>query len=414
MSTILDVLNEDCWHYILDWLHTDDIIRSERVSKEWRDVIYRYLQGVGISIEYDTRPELWYGQNHNLSHSYRILRIEGDNPEVLKNLVRKWGSCIKKSDCLDSTMDVLTKNCPNLKDVTFHGVQSDNLATASSKVFKKLKRVHFKGCNDLTDKCVRQWLASYNLEELVIWEADDVTGRFLISEHSEKLKHLSFKDCKTLDYCHLFSAVTHLKKLNKLELILANKEVYLNVHKLLDQLPDLEDLCMRWEKMELRYEWAAAVGRLRLRRLDLSFNPNVNDELLEKASCGFGRLEELLLMRCEGITGAGVRTACSAAGAALRGLQLGSNTQLENEYVVDIVRACPNLVWIDLSFCHGITNYIVGEVANARTARAKKLQLIAECTYVDEVEEGMFPWLEVEFGDNYLSKNYSYPCNTKK
>ncbi|XP_063389256.1 uncharacterized protein LOC134675040 [Cydia fagiglandana] len=415
MATILDVFNDDVWRLVLDWLHTDDIIRSERVSRDWQDVIYRYLQSVGMSIEYGTRPKLWYGQNHKLSHSYRILRIEEDNPEILKNLLQKWGPCVKKADCVHSTMEVIRKCCPNLKDITFYGVPNDVLVSGSSHVFRKLKRVHFKGCNYLTDKSVRQWLASYNIEELLVWEADEITGRFLLSSHSTKLKRLSFKDCRGLYFRCLLSAVKYLTQLRKLELIYCYKEIYYNVHKLLDELPDLEDLCLRWEKrLDLGYDWAEAVGRMRLRRLDVSFNPNVTDEWLARACRGFGQLNELLLERCVGFTGRGARAACSAAGPALQGLQLGSNTQLFNSYVEDIAKACPNLVWLDLSFCHGITNDIIEEVANARTVRNKKLRLIVECTYVEDVEEGQFPWIIVEFGDYYSSKTSSFPCNTKK
>ncbi|XP_063369306.1 uncharacterized protein LOC134657673 [Cydia amplana] len=166
------------------------------------------------------------------------------------------------------------------------------------------------------------------------------------------------------------------------------------------------------------YEWADSVGRMKLRRLDVSFNPNVTDKWLARASRGFGQLNELLLERCAGLTGRGARTACTAAGPALQGLQLGSNTQLSNCFIEEIVRACPNLVWLDISFCHGITTYIVEQVANARTVRTKRMRLVAECTYVEDDEEGLFPWIIAEFGDNYtansLLNSYSFPCNTKK
>ncbi|XP_063369255.1 uncharacterized protein LOC134657621 [Cydia amplana] len=118
MATILEVFNDDVWRLVLDWLHTDDIIRSERVSRAWQDVIYRYLEGCGMSIEIGTRPKLWYGVNHKLSHTYRILRLEEDKPEIHRNLLQKWGPCVKKADCVNSTMEALVKRCPNVKDIT--------------------------------------------------------------------------------------------------------------------------------------------------------------------------------------------------------------------------------------------------------------------------------------------------------
>ncbi|XP_061723405.1 uncharacterized protein LOC133529652 isoform X2 [Cydia pomonella] len=367
-----------------------------------------------MSIEYGTRPNLWYGHNQVFPYNYRILRIEEENPEILNNLIQKWGPCVKKADCVNSTMEVIRKRCPNIKDITCYEVKNEVLLSASSEIsLKNLKCVHFKGCDKLTDKCVRVWLGNFNIEELCVWEAD-VTGSFLVSPRSRNLKSLSIKDCKRLHLRCLFAATKHLKQLKKLELIYTNKLIIRNVHKLLDELPDLEDLSLRWEKrLQLGYDWAEAVGRMKLRRLDLSFNPNVNEGTLARACRGFGQMNELLFERCAGLTGPGVVMACKAAGPALQGVQLSSNTQLYDSCIKDIAEACPNLKWLDLSFCHGITTYVLEYVANARVDRNNKLRVIVECTYVEELEEGAFPWLIVEYGA-YITSPYSFPCDIKK
>ncbi|XP_063389224.1 uncharacterized protein LOC134675006 isoform X2 [Cydia fagiglandana] len=394
MVTILDIFNEDCWRLVLDLLSTEDVIRSERVSRGWQDVIFRYLQDVGISIEYP-----WYG--HRASRTQRIIKMEQDDPEKFKELTRKWGSCIKKTDCVNGdSLEVIRKNCPDLEDVTFYGLQEDTLSSGSTKIFKKLKRVHFRGCDSLTDKCVKHWLVNYNIEELVVWGAEEMTGKCLVTPHSAKLKGLCFKECETLDFRHLLSATKHLTHLKKLELVYVPREIFQNLHSVLDKLPELEDLCLRWEKkMELGDDWAESIGRLRLRRLDVSFNPNVTDEWLEKASCGFGRLNELHVEGCLGVTGRGAKAACSVAGPALQGLQLGSNVKINDACVEDIVRTCPNLVWINLSYCHGVTENIVARLGKARSVRDRKLRLIFQGTMIEGFEKDKYPWLILDFGD---------------
>ncbi|XP_063369113.1 uncharacterized protein LOC134657474 isoform X3 [Cydia amplana] len=394
MVTILDIFNEDCWRLVLDLLSTEDVIRSERVSRAWQDVIFRYLQDVGISIEYP-----WYG--HKASRTQRVLKMEEDDPQKFKELTRKWGSCIKKTDCVnEDSLEVIRKNCPDLEDVTFYGLQEDTLSSGSTKTFKKLKRVHFRGCDSLTDKCVKHWLVNYNIEELVVWGAEEITGKCLVTPHSAKLKGLCFKECEALDFRHLLSATKHLTYLKKLELVYVPREIFQNVHSVLDNLPGLEDLCLRWEKkMELGDDWAESIGRLRLRHLDVSFNPNVTDEWLVKASCGFGRLNELHVEGCLGVTGRGATAACSVAGPALQGLQLGSNVKINDACVEDIVRTCPNLVWINLSYCHGITENIVARLGKARSVRDRKMRLIVHGTAVEGFEKDKHPWLILDFGD---------------
>ncbi|XP_048001733.1 uncharacterized protein LOC125238432 isoform X4 [Leguminivora glycinivorella] len=315
MATILDILNEDCWRVVLDLLPTADIIRSERVCRSWQHVIFRYLQVVGISIEYP-----WYG--HKVSRNQRIVKMEEDDPEKFKILTRKWGSCIKKTDCVnEDSLTIIRKNCPDLEDVTFYGLQEDALLSGSTKSFKRLKRVHFRGCDS-------------------------------------------------------------------------------HVHLLLDKLSRLEDLCLRWEKrMELEDDWAESIGRLRLRYLDVSFNPNVTDEWLEKASCGFERLKELNLEGCLGISGLGAKAACSVAGPSLQGLHLGSNVKINDASVEDIVRACPNLVWINLSYCHGVTEDIVARLGKARSVCDRKMRLILQDSAVEGLEKDKYPWLILDFGD---------------
>ncbi|XP_061723225.1 uncharacterized protein LOC133529517 isoform X1 [Cydia pomonella] len=436
MVTILDILNEDCWRLVLNLLATEDVIRSERISRGWQDVIFRYLQDVGISIEYP-----WYG--HRASRTQRILKMEEDDPEKFKQLTRKWGSCIKKTDCVNEhSLEVIRKNCPDLEDVTFYGLQEDALSSGSTKTFKKLKRVHFRGCDSvrilhthyvktsnfkecfafcglycfilkayygntccmnkkqLTDKCVRHWLMNYNIEELVVWGAEEITGKCLVTPHSAKLKGLCFKECEALDFRHLLSAAKHLTHLKKFELVYVPREIFQNVHSVLDKLPELEDLCLRWEKkMELGDDWAESIGRLRLRRLDVSFNPNVTDEWLEKACCGFGRLNDLYLEGCLGVTGRGAKAACSVAGPALQRLQLGSNVKINDTCVEEIVRTCPNLVWINLSYCYGITGDIVARLGKARGVRNRKMRLIVQGTVVEGFGKDKYPWLILDFED---------------
>ncbi|XP_048001729.1 uncharacterized protein LOC125238432 isoform X2 [Leguminivora glycinivorella] len=435
MATILDILNEDCWRVVLDLLPTADIIRSERVCRSWQHVIFRYLQVVGISIEYP-----WYG--HKVSRNQRIVKMEEDDPEKFKILTRKWGSCIKKTDCVnEDSLTIIRKNCPDLEDVTFYGLQEDALLSGSTKSFKRLKRVHFRGCDSvrinpsyyvktsrfkhyfafcglycfilkayfgtccmnkkqLTDACVKHWLVTYNIEELIVWGAEDLTGKCLLTPHSSKLKGLCFKECEALDYRHLLSATKHLTDLKKLVLVYVPQPIFQHVHLLLDKLSRLEDLCLRWEKrMELEDDWAESIGRLRLRYLDVSFNPNVTDEWLEKASCGFERLKELNLEGCLGISGLGAKAACSVAGPSLQGLHLGSNVKINDASVEDIVRACPNLVWINLSYCHGVTEDIVARLGKARSVCDRKMRLILQDSAVEGLEKDKYPWLILDFGD---------------
>lgn len=44
-NTILDILNTDCWKIILDYASINDIVRSERVSRQWQQMVWDYLAG---------------------------------------------------------------------------------------------------------------------------------------------------------------------------------------------------------------------------------------------------------------------------------------------------------------------------------------------------------------------------------
>ncbi|XP_073964550.1 uncharacterized protein [Choristoneura fumiferana] len=44
-ATILDVLNADCWRLVLDYVPVGDVVRSERVSRAWQQVVRDYLAG---------------------------------------------------------------------------------------------------------------------------------------------------------------------------------------------------------------------------------------------------------------------------------------------------------------------------------------------------------------------------------
>lgn len=43
--TILDVLNQDCLIHVLSYVPIRDLIRSERVSKRWQNMVQEYLHG---------------------------------------------------------------------------------------------------------------------------------------------------------------------------------------------------------------------------------------------------------------------------------------------------------------------------------------------------------------------------------
>ncbi|XP_061713646.1 uncharacterized protein LOC133522341 isoform X2 [Cydia pomonella] len=316
--TILDVLNEDCWRLVLDYVSLRDVVRSERVSKQWRHVVYRYLRGARLYI----RMCLYHNyKTATPSVKCRILDAYGS---YTKTVIAKYGPAIVTADCRGvSDLRALGKHSPDLEELRLVNEQYHNLKLKAVH-FNNLRRLYLGNVLRFKDAHISKLLGSPVLEELKILENQMMTGSCL-SDLKSNLKTLELSRCKRLDITNALSASHHFSELTRLELNRNSEYVLQDVYKVLENTPKLEYLGLQW-----------------LKHLCLLSNQSVRDEWLEAVGRSCGEIRTVDVGGCKEVTAAGLEALCRGAGKTLTALGF-SHSFLTDEDVARCVALCPNL-----------------------------------------------------------------------
>ncbi|XP_045501005.1 uncharacterized protein LOC123698432 isoform X1 [Colias croceus] len=402
---MLDVLNRDCLTQILGYVPIVDLIRSERVSKKWQNMVHEYLQGIR------TFKTSWW------QHAGMKLTTA-----VLRRVLQRFGSSLLRlhidhhwSALNDRTAHTVGKFCPNLEEVKVVGMHTKNWNPLIYGC-KQLKCISFISCNKLTDSSLVHVVKNdTSIEKLTVTHNTHVTGLFLTASQPLKLTSLSFYNCYSLQGTVLSSAMVTLPNLTTLKLDVCPVTMWKIIPLILNKLPQLEELslseytsvgeCLTPMGNEAFCESIANLTELK--RLNLSRNIYINNAVLKQVAQTCQKLESLNISSCNsrksfsypGVGDEGLIAVCSActsisflnvsylaavsdvgmaAIAKLKRLQTlisrGNSTITASPFTA-ILNNCHYLEEIDLCGCDSVTEEVISPAAKMLDAHPRLLVL---------------------------------------
>lgn len=414
--TILDVLNSDCLAHIMSYVPIRDLIRSERVSKTWQNMVREYLAGIRMF-----KTSWW-------QHVPVMLTTA-----VLRRIVQRLGAGLARlhidhhwSALNDRTAHIVGKFCPNLEELKIVGMHTRNWNPLIYGC-KQLKTLSFVSCNKLTDSSLVHLVKSEScIESLTVTNNTHVTGLFLTGSNPQKLNSLAFYNCYSLQGTVLCAAIDTLPNLTCLKLDVCPHTMWKIIPMILNKLPLLEELSLsEYVSVDSCFSplcndsFCDAIGNLtELKSLNLSRNIYITNTVLKRVAQCCPKLETLNISSCnsrkifphpgvgdEGVsavcrgcrglsrldvsylgalTDAGVRAA--AALPRLTRLTARGNPALSSASLAACLAACPMLQEVDVSGCDGVSEEVVSGAVLALLQRPRPLTLRLAGTAASPIE----------------------------
>ncbi|XP_063394688.1 uncharacterized protein LOC134679668 [Cydia fagiglandana] len=216
-KTILDYFNEDCWNLVLGYVPLQDIVRTERASRQWQRMVLTYLSHTRICIkmDYSFRDD---EEVTGVVQNVRCAVLRKPYMPSFESWACKMGSSVVAGYCSEKSFNIIGENCPNLEGVTFLNLPEELLLNNRYPNFRCLRKLRFIDCLSMTDNTLSQYIASPVLEELLLFFNNQVTGQCFTTIRSPNFKSLDFKYCKALACQLLAVAKDHFSELTKLVL----------------------------------------------------------------------------------------------------------------------------------------------------------------------------------------------------
>ncbi|KAL0821127.1 hypothetical protein ABMA28_005748 [Loxostege sticticalis] len=401
---ILDILNRDCLTHVLTFIPINDLIRSERVSKSWQNMVLEYLQSIR------TFKTSWWQHETTLTTA------------VLRRVLQRLGGSLARlhidhhlSALNDRTAHTIGKFCPNLEELKVVGMHTKNWNPLIYGC-KQLKVLSFVSCNKLTDSSLVHLVKNDScIEDLTVANNTHVTGLFLTGSNTLKLHSLSFYNCYNLQGTVLCAAIDTLPNLTRLKLDVCPVTMWKIVPLILKKLPKLEELSLSeytsaelWMSPQGSDAFCESLATLtELKSLNLSRNIYINNAVLKQVGQSCPNLETLNVASCNsirtfphsGVGDEGIRAVCSGC-SSLRRLDvsyLGGLTDgglrsvaklsrlscltarglasLSAASVAHCMQACHQLEEVDLCGCDNVSEEVIGAAVEALGARPRSLVL---------------------------------------
>ncbi|VVC95264.1 unnamed protein product [Leptidea sinapis] len=320
---ILDVLNMDCWSLILSHVPLTDLIRSERVSKKWKDVVHLYLNSIRTF-----KTSSWQLDQVKLTTA------------VLRQVLQRFGASLIRLH--------IDHNWSDLNDRTAHTVAGMHTKNWNPLMYgcKQLKKIDFVSCYKLTDASLVHVVKSdASIEELSVSNNTHLTGLFLTNcSKPSKLTSLSFYNCYSLQGTVVNAAMDTLPCLTCLKLDVCPPSMWKLIPNILRKVPQLEELSLSENiSMDgpvpvLIHELCDSIGILtKLKRLNLSRNIFITNEVIKQVAQSCSKLEDL------NISGCNSRKSFSHKGVS-------------DESIVAICSQCTLLTNLNVSYLAGLSN----------------------------------------------------------
>ncbi|XP_035447343.2 uncharacterized protein LOC118274089 isoform X1 [Spodoptera frugiperda] len=414
--TILDVLNRDCLAHIMSYVPIRDLIRSERVSKTWQNMVREYLAGIRMF-----KTSWW-------QHVPVMLTTA-----VLRRIVQRLGGGLARlhidhhwSALNDRTAHIVGKFCPNLEELKIVGMHTRNWNPLIYGC-KQLKTLSFVSCNKLTDSSLVHLVKSEScIESLTVANNTHVTGLFLTGSNPQKLNSLAFYNCYSLQGTVLCAAIDTLPRLTCLKLDVCPHTMWKIIPMILNKLPLLEELSLSEYisvdscfSPQCNDSFCDAIGNLtELKSLNLSRNIYITNTVLKRVAQCCPKLETLNISSCNsrkifpqpGVGDEGVSAVCrgcrglsrldvsylgaltdagvrAAAGLPrLARLTARGNPALSSASLAACLAACPMLQEVDVCGCDGVSEEVVSGAVQALLQRPRPLTLRLAGTAASPVE----------------------------
>ncbi|XP_026493548.2 uncharacterized protein LOC113398825 isoform X1 [Vanessa tameamea] len=402
---ILDILNRDCLSHILTYVPIRDLIRSERVSKGWQNMVQEYFQGTR------TFKTSWW------QHVPVTLTTA-----VLRRLLQRLGASLLRlhidhhwSALNDRTAHTVGKFCPLLEELKVVGMHTKNWNPLIYGC-KQLKSLSFVSCNKLTDSSLVNLVKGDScIESLTVANNTHVTGFFLTGSNPSKLSSLAFYNCYSLQGTVLSSAIENLPSLTSLKLDVCPVTMWKIIPLIISKLPRLEELSLsEYTSVEMVLNppgndafCNSLAGLTDLKILNLSRNIYITDAVLKTVAQSCPKLESLNVSSCNsrkgfpypGVGDEGVGAVCAACPALARldvsylvalsdaGLaaaaslpRLGTLTArgmpaLSAAPLSAVLRACPLLEELDACGCNGVSEEVIATAADVLRSNPRPLVL---------------------------------------
>ncbi|XP_047505716.1 dynein regulatory complex subunit 6-like [Pieris napi] len=374
---ILNILNQDCMSHILSYVPVLDLIRSERVSKRWRNMINEHLQGIRTF-----KTSWWRATGIRLTTAVlrRLLQRLGGSLHHL-HIDHSW------SALNDRTAHTVGKYCPNLESLK---VVSMNTKNWNPLIYgcKELTELTFVSCHKLTDSSlVHAVKPESKVEKISVANNSHVTGLFLNITQPSKLTSLSFYNCYSLQGPVLCVALNILPNLTTLKLDLCPIYVWKVIPLILNKLPQLEELSLR-EYMTVGEcvmqvstdEFCSSFATLKnLKRLHLSNNIYVSNSVLKQVGQTCHELEYLNISNCNS------KLNCVQPGAG-------------DEGVIAICSSCPSLTYLDVSYLAGLSHTGLRSIVKLKSLQTlicrgnpvvtttPFIDIVESCYYLEELD----------------------------
>ncbi|XP_063381776.1 uncharacterized protein LOC134668201 [Cydia fagiglandana] len=401
-ATILDYLNEDCWMAVFSYIPVKYVIKSERVSDRWQELVLKYLRRLRIAIRYPLNWLSFCDDDYGIDGTYGNYYL-GDNEVVVvlnkraadylsfARWTSKLGASVVSTYCATiHNMETIGENCPNLETLEIFPESEENIPTIHHENFKWLRRLYFQKYNCVSDVYISSFIANNSvLEELEINNNEIVTGKCLLNIKSEALKSLMFKQCRKLKMCNLLDTASR-HNLTKLELIDVPYNIYENIHLILNKLPNLEHLRVLDEVMDCDHFFEAVCRLSKLKFLVVMYE--ATDTNLEDMTRCCKDLTILELGDCSTVSSRGMEAVIRNVGARITRLGIPKSKYLEDDDVIACVRGCPNLMFLDLSGCLRLREgMLIGADEARRRMRAQRsLKVVVEDTFLHFDEDTVF------------------------
>ncbi|XP_061708093.1 uncharacterized protein LOC133518425 [Cydia pomonella] len=340
--TILDYLNEDCWRAVLQYVPVQDLIRTERASRAWQDMVLAYLQGVRIVIvkeDFSTEKIL---QNYN-SCSLKPSRYKS-----FLNWTNKLGPSVSSTYCHNlENLGIINENCPNLEALQLSRIVSGPgqlLRHNLNDNFKFLREVSFHWCS-IQDDHVNEFIADKALEKLEIRNCTYLYGLCFDSLNLSNLKSLTVECSESLEPVSLLS------------IMISDREM----QSVLCNMPKLE--CLELNGGYMHGNVSEHLSRLaRLKHLSVTYQLQYQHVEVITRCCQ--ELRSLELLDCQCLQG--VDAICRHAGARLAALRLDQFSAARDDDVVRLVRGCPRLQSLTIGGAERLTCALPARAAAAR------------------------------------------------
>ncbi|CAH2267301.1 jg14768 [Pararge aegeria aegeria] len=293
---MLDILNNDCLSHILTYVPIRDLIRSERVSKSWQNMVQEYLQSIRMF-----KTSWW--QHVPVTLTTAVLRrvlLRLGNSLLRLHIDHHW------SALNDRTAHTVGKFCPNLEELKVVGMHTKNWNPLIYGC-KNLKTLSFVSCNKLTDSSLVHLVKKDScIESLTVANNTHVTGLFLTGSNPPKLSSLEFYNCYSLQGTVLSAALDSLPSLTTLKLDVCPVTMWKMIPLILSKLTKLQELslseytsvelCLTPMGNEAFCKSLACLTELKI--LNISRNIYITNAVLKTVAQSCSKLESLNISSC--------------------------------------------------------------------------------------------------------------------